>query len=142
SLVDSETSTVLRSVPLFEHVSEPSLQALRARASRTAMAAGEAVFYEGDPAAAFFVVLAGTLVVNVGGEDVRDIGPGDWFGELGLLRGRARTSTVRASTTACLLCIPGDAFLIAVGESAAGPARSGPATTSNLQSRTRLHSRT
>jgi CRP-like cAMP-binding protein len=122
TLANSETSTVLRSVPLLENLPEPSLEALREGVSRTAVAAGEAVFYEGDPAAAFFVVLAGTLVVNVGGEDVRDIGPGDWFGELGLLRGQTRTSTVRASTAALLLSMPGEAFLIAVGESPADAA--------------------
>ena len=134
SLADSETLTVLRSVPLLEHASEPILEELRARASRMQVAAGDEVFHEGDPGAVFFVVLAGTLVVNIGGEDVYDIGPGDWFGELGLLRGRNRTATVRASTAAILLSVPGDSFLIAVGESPTAPARSGPATESDLQS--------
>ena len=56
----------------------------------------------------FFAIMTGTLTVEVHGEYVATLSPGDWCGEIGLLRrldandGRA-TATVTASTDVRLL---------------------------------------
>jgi MFS family permease len=47
---------------------------------------------------------------------------GDWFGEIGLLQRRPRTSTVVADTEAAVWRIPGDVFLLSLQEQAAPPA--------------------
>jgi CRP/FNR family cyclic AMP-dependent transcriptional regulator len=54
---------------------------------------------QGDFGYRFFVILDGTAVVRVDGDEVAELGPGDFFGEMALLgeEGR-RTAEVEART--------------------------------------------
>ena len=85
--------------------------------------AGEFVFEQGDPAAAFFVVKDGEVQVlqRVGASDqvIRTYGPGDSFGEVAILRRSARTAGVRATKDTTLLELPADEFVAATALSAA-----------------------
>jgi CRP/FNR family transcriptional regulator, cyclic AMP receptor protein len=64
-----------------------------------ALAAGEDLFVEGDPAATLVVLEDGELVVNADGVMVnRHTAPGSFIGEIGSLLGMARTATVTATT--------------------------------------------
>jgi CRP/FNR family transcriptional regulator, cyclic AMP receptor protein len=42
----------------------------------------------------FFIILDGKAAVTIGGNLVQVLGPGDYFGELALLDGGARTATI------------------------------------------------
>jgi CRP-like cAMP-binding protein len=53
---------------------------------------------EGQPAHQFFVVVEGEARVTKGGEHVRTLGPGDFFGDLALLDRAPRNATVTALT--------------------------------------------
>ena len=90
--------------------------------------AGEAVVRQGEAADRFYVIDSGELrVTQVSDGDVhflRDLGPGDVFGEIGLLRGVPRTATVTASTPAVLYALDAAAFAELVG--------SGPGLSSRL----------
>jgi NADH dehydrogenase len=74
------------------------------RVSRAYFRPGDYVFREGDPALNFYAVEKGTLeVVRSTGTDgtsavVAVLGPGDFFGEMALVEGRARSASVRART--------------------------------------------
>jgi CRP-like cAMP-binding protein len=69
------------------------------------------------------VVVSGTLVVTIEGEGVVNTrGPGEAFGEIGLLRAIPRTATVTATSPCMLLRIPGRQFLRLVSEGVGGPA--------------------
>jgi CRP-like cAMP-binding protein len=68
--------------------------------------AGETILHRGDPGDALYVVREGRCAVlrGDGSEEVLGVlGPGDWFGELALLKGEARTATVRADTYSVLV---------------------------------------
>ena len=83
------------------------------------VAPGEAVVRQGAPADAPFLIESGTLNVKSHDEANQDVelaslGPGDFFGEIGLLQGIPRTATVTATTPGRLLRIAGPAFLEAV----------------------------
>ncbi|MDZ7749915.1 MAG: cytochrome P450 [Halofilum sp. (in: g-proteobacteria)] len=79
---------------------------------------GAIVIRQGDSAEAFYVVLRGAVEVLGEAPDgsethLAELGPGRFFGEIGLLRGTSRTSTVRAAAgaPAQLLVIGREAFL-------------------------------
>jgi CRP-like cAMP-binding protein len=68
----------------------------------------------------FYLVLAGRLGVDVGGETVRTLGPGEFFGELaardwGSGFGYPRLATVTAQETAQLWRLPPEVFGELVG---------------------------
>lgn len=59
---------------------------------------GTAFTVEGDAPTKFFVLLDGHVTVHQEGRHVRDLGPGDSFGELGVIDLSPRTATVIATT--------------------------------------------
>ena len=56
-------------------------------------------------------VREGTFSVSDNGRLINSMQPGDWFGEIGLLKRSARTATVAATSDADVWCIPGETFL-------------------------------
>jgi CRP-like cAMP-binding protein len=97
----------LKQVPLFAELDNRQLKKLAARFRERTVAAGIQVTKEGEMSGVgFFVVTGGEATVNVGGNDVKTIGPGDHFGELALVSEAARTATVTATTELHLLEIP------------------------------------
>lgn len=86
----------LRAVDLFAHLSDRALQRLAQKTKPVLHAAGKEVSVEGGGAVSFHVIRSGRAEVEVGGDVVRTLGPGDYFGELSLLDGQPRSATVRA----------------------------------------------
>lgn len=62
------------------------------------MAAGKTLTEAGGSAREFFVIETGTATVAKGGEEIASLGPGDFFGEIGVLKTRPRTATVTATS--------------------------------------------
>jgi CRP-like cAMP-binding protein len=69
---------------------------------------------QGDTGDLFYVVESGRLSVSVDGVVTRTLGPGDFFGEIALLRDVPRTATVAAESEVLLQTLGRDAFLEAV----------------------------
>jgi CRP-like cAMP-binding protein len=77
--------------------------------------AGAAITVEGEVGDLFYVIVSGEVVVSHGPEEIRRLGPGDWFGELALLRADAhRTATVTAVVPVDLLSLDRTTFLTAL----------------------------
>ncbi len=90
---------VLAGVPLLARLDRKSLEQLAKLLKDRTFRAGARVFDEGSPGVGFFIVLDGSATVSIGGNEVRRLGPGDWFGELALLAADGvRTATVIADT--------------------------------------------
>lgn len=69
---------------------------------------GDVVVREGQPGDQAYVVESGTLEVHQAGQGrIRDLHPGDVFGEMAPLTGQARSSTVIARTTCTLAVVDG-----------------------------------
>jgi CRP-like cAMP-binding protein len=62
---------------------------------------------EGRLAYEFFAIRAGTAEVKLGGQHAAALGPGDFFGEIGLLGGDRRVASVIASTAMSLVVLTG-----------------------------------
>ena len=69
---------------------------------------------EGEPGDRFYVVTEGSAAVTVAGVSRPNLGPGDGFGEIALLRGVPRTATVTAAGPLRALSLTRDRFLTAV----------------------------
>jgi CRP-like cAMP-binding protein len=72
------------------------------------------VVVQAAPAHAFYAVVDGRVVVHRDGKAVVHLGPGDSFGERGLLDRAPRNATVTTEMDTTLLRVEGDALLDAV----------------------------
>jgi pyruvate,water dikinase len=83
-------------VPLFSDLAGPDRDAIARLFTQRVFAPGETVTKQGADAAAFYLIESGTAAVTVDGAYRRTLGPGDHFGEIALIDGRARSATVTA----------------------------------------------
>ncbi|MFO0549991.1 MAG: cyclic nucleotide-binding domain-containing protein [Polyangiaceae bacterium] len=97
---------VLRDVPLFKELSGEDLYPVAEIARAVDVEAGAEIVKQGDPSIELFVVLEGKLAVERDGAKVSELGPGQAFGELGVLDGAPRAATVRAIAACRLLGVP------------------------------------
>ncbi len=88
----------LRSVPLFAGLDKKQCQTLAGFADELDIAEGTQLAREGEFAYEFFVTENGTADVTHEGECIAQLGPGDFFGELGILATARRTATVTATS--------------------------------------------
>lgn len=91
---------IAQRVPIFAGMSQPALLATLATAEHFQLAAGQAVFQEGDLGNSFYVLIAGTVAVEKRREgravELKRLGPGECFGEMALVGNEVRSATVRA----------------------------------------------
>jgi MFS family permease len=110
---------LLESLDLFAGASRLAVERLARAAAEVTVTAGQVLIREGDAADALWVLIQGEVSVSARGEAararrLRTMGPGTYFGEIGLLRRLPRTATVRAEEPCTLLRIEGNDFLDAV----------------------------
>jgi CRP-like cAMP-binding protein len=89
----------LKKVPLFAEVPDESLSKIAPFTKVDEFAEGKAVVKEGGFSNDFFVIVDGSAKVERDGEHLADLGPGDVFGEQGLLEKQQRSATVTATDT-------------------------------------------
>ena len=88
----------LSNVPLFATLSRSELQRIAQLADEVDVKPGKELVHEGAFAYEFFAIEDGTAEVTAGGEHVADLGPGDFFGEMGALSNDPRMATVTATS--------------------------------------------
>jgi CRP-like cAMP-binding protein len=88
----------LAQIPLFARLTDDARAEIAARMREVTVDAGTTLTSEGDNAYDLFVIEAGDADVHKGGEVVRKLGPGDVFGEIGLLATGTRTASVVATS--------------------------------------------
>ena len=105
---------VLEATALFAAAPRPVLERLAAETRDITATAGETLIHEGDRADALYILRTGVVAVRAGERELATLGPGSWFGEIGLLERVPRTATVYALEECALLRIDGEAFLEAL----------------------------
>ena len=102
---------LLRSISIFAPLPEHVAEHLSWNLIPVEVAAGTVVIREGDEGDLFYVLSNGEVEVITGGRSIARLGPGDYFGEIALLRDVPRTATVTAITDCRLLSLTRSMFL-------------------------------
>jgi len=112
--VPVDVLTLLLRVPILAVLAPRILERLARDAEREEVTSGDVVVATGDAGSRFYVIASGRVSVTVNGEEVRELGPGGWFGEIALLHDVPRTATVTAVTDLALWTLDRESFLSSV----------------------------
>ena len=106
---DAKTD-LLKNVPLFASCSKAELQRIASLADELDLADGATLIREGERGREFIVIAEGTVRVSRNGKQIRDLGAGDFIGEIALVADVPRTATVTATSPVRLLVVTDRAF--------------------------------
>jgi CRP-like cAMP-binding protein len=101
---------VLRRIDLFSGLSRKQRRLLAMRADEVDVPAGKVLCGKGNTAHEFFVIESGTARVIRDGQYLDQLGPGDFFGEMGLKEDAPRNADVIAETPLTLMVLSGPAL--------------------------------
>jgi CRP/FNR family transcriptional regulator, cyclic AMP receptor protein len=94
---------MLKTARLFEGLSKKDIAEVARCSKEIEHAAGAEVVREGSKGVGFHLILAGRVRVSRNGRKLRELGPGDTFGDISLIDGGPRTASVFAVTPLRLL---------------------------------------
>jgi hypothetical protein len=114
TLGEPDGLALLRQVPLFAPLELKSLERVAQQLVRIEVPAGEVLIREGDEGDRFYVIESGQMTASFEGSVLRQMGAGDPFGEIALLRDVPRTATVVADAPTVVLALDRADFLDAV----------------------------
>jgi CRP/FNR family cyclic AMP-dependent transcriptional regulator len=101
---------LLRQIPLFAGLADADLDLIYRLASTHTFRRGTVIFFENDPGDALHIVLSGTVKIYRLADDGREktlayVSEGEFFGEMALLDGEARSAVAEALETTETLAI-------------------------------------
>ena len=105
---------LLRGVGLLALLPEPTLERLARSLVRVEAAPGDVVIREGDSGDRFYVIETGMVEVTKNGRHIAQLGPGDYVGEIALLRDVPRTASVTATAATVFQTLDRAHFIPAV----------------------------
>ena len=91
-------TTQLKRIPLFAEAPDEELKQVAAFAESKEVAEGTEVISEGGFSRELLAIEEGSAEVSRGGEKLAELGPGDVFGEAGMLDDDLRSATVTATS--------------------------------------------
>ena len=97
----------LAELPLFQGLDDEALRTVSKVAQEVSVSEGAELVREGDYSYELTIIDEGTATVEHEGEKVAELGPGDVFGEAGVLSKGVRNATVRADTKMRLITLTG-----------------------------------
>ena len=95
----------LERVPLFSGFSEDELRRVAELSRIVESTAGTIITQIGEPGDSFFVIIDGMVAVRTPVGAGSQLRPGDFFGEMSLVDGEARSATIAATTDVRLLVV-------------------------------------
>ena len=109
-MVTTVSTAVLKAVPLFSSFPDDQLRLLAGVVTRKSTPRSTTVIAGGDTTDSLYIVLSGRLKVMMSDADVKEVilsilGPGEFFGEMGLIDDAPRSATVVAIESCELLSI-------------------------------------
>jgi CRP-like cAMP-binding protein len=105
---------VIERLPIAEGSPRVVLEQLAGAAQLCPLPEGVDVVVQGAPAHAFYAVIDGGVIVHRDGAEVVRLGPGDHFGERGLLDNAPRNASVTTAEPSTVLRLEGNVLLDAL----------------------------
>ena len=102
---------IQQEVPLLSGINRLQLREFMLESELRTPREGEVLFERNDYTNSFYMVVGGQVLVEGDGGKIFPLGAGEFFGELGLISGRRRSSTVRAGANCVLVESPRRAML-------------------------------
>ena len=130
----SDLVEVLQAVPIFARLPAPEVERLALALEDVRIEGGATVFNEGDAGDRFYVIREGEAAVEIGGKRVRQLGSGESFGEIALVRDVPRTATIRALTPLELNALAREVFVATLTRHPAAAAAAGSIVAARLPS--------
>jgi CRP/FNR family transcriptional regulator, cyclic AMP receptor protein len=101
---------LIKAVPLFAECSKKELNEVAGIADEIDLREGKELTTQGRPGREFFVLVEGNADVKKNNRRVNQLGPGDFFGEISLVKQTPRTATVVATSPVRALVITDRSF--------------------------------
>jgi len=95
----------LRAIPVFAALAPETVHEGAVFAGESSVPDGSQIVSEGDYAHQFMAIEEGTADVIRGDETIATLGPGDFFGEIGVLEKTLRTASVVATSPMRLITL-------------------------------------
>jgi hypothetical protein len=114
AVIAEEPLELLRRIEIFAQLPEPVLERLAAAATSISVGADQVVVSRGEVGNHFYAIATGRAAVELEDGTTRELGPGEFFGEIALLRDVPRTATVRALEPLHIYAVEREDFLTAV----------------------------
>ena len=106
----SQKVDFLKKVPLFNNLSQRHLKEIAKHADQVQVERGRVLVQQGKTGWEFIFIVEGKARVEKNGKVIRQLTGGDFFGEISLIDGEPRTSSVIADTDMTLLIVHKPSF--------------------------------
>jgi MFS family permease len=124
---------LLRQVSFFRPLPFAIVEHLASQLQPAAYEPGDVIIQEGQPGEHFYMIADGRAVACKDGKELRQMGPGESFGEIALLRDVPRTATIIAMNQLQARTLGREEFLAAVTGNAASEERAREVVSGRLQ---------
>lgn len=105
-----ERVMILKGSQLFRHFPGSDLAGIASLAEVVHLETDDAVFHQGDPGDAFYMVVQGSIRIMRGSHELALLGSREGFGEMAILDPETRSATATAAEPTTLLRIDRDSF--------------------------------
>lgn len=96
---------LLKQTPLLAQLGRHELEEVGRLVDEIDVSAGKVLMRQGETGHELFVLVEGSVGIDRDGTRIRDLGPGDFFGEIALVSEGPRTATATAETPTKLLVL-------------------------------------
>jgi CRP-like cAMP-binding protein len=104
------TAALLERHPLMARLGRSHVDRVAACGEVESWNSGEEIVAEGSLGDALYLILTGSVRVEIGGHALADLGSGDFFGEMSLVEPAPRSATVIAAEPAYVFRLPHEAL--------------------------------